>query len=270
MTRRAFTVEDMRAFEPDAKIGLLATRDAAGLPHVTLITSLMARGPLELMFGQFSEGQSKRNLREDPRAAFLVMNAERRLWRGKARWTRAATEGEDFVAYNRRPMFRYNAYFGIHTVHYLDVVAYAGGESLSVPALAVGLAAATVARRVVGRAGGERALTVWAEGHLARPMTIKFAAWIGEDGYPWIEPGVACLPVDGRRLVVASRAVPAGRPVALFGVNLETESVLVRGVVRRRVPGVGVMDVDWVYNSMPPKQGVVYPRPEVRAVEVFE
>ena len=30
--------------------------------------------------------------------------------------------GADFEWYNNIPMFRYNAYFGIHTVHYMDLV----------------------------------------------------------------------------------------------------------------------------------------------------
>jgi len=41
---------------------------------------------------------------------------------GKVRWTHEVRAGEDYELYNHKPMFRYNAYFGIHTVHYLDLV----------------------------------------------------------------------------------------------------------------------------------------------------
>jgi hypothetical protein len=55
--------------------------------------------------------------------------------------------------------------------------------------------------------------------------------------------------------------------------NLQMESVLVRGVFagyRRYVgPRVGVIDIDWVYNSMPPKQGVIYPVAPLRPVALY-
>ena len=54
------------------------------------------------------------------------MSREKELWRGKARWTGEASSGDDYEMYNRKPMFRYNSYFGIHTVHYLDLVEFSG------------------------------------------------------------------------------------------------------------------------------------------------
>jgi len=35
------------------------------------------------------------------------MTLDRKVWRGKADWTGAATEGEDHEQYNRKPLFRY-------------------------------------------------------------------------------------------------------------------------------------------------------------------
>jgi hypothetical protein len=60
--------EDMSAFEESAKIGLLATVNPQGLPHVSLITSIQAKSPDQLMFGQFSEGLSKTHVKSNPRA----------------------------------------------------------------------------------------------------------------------------------------------------------------------------------------------------------
>ena len=54
----------MSAFEESAKIGLLATVDPQGLPHVSLITSIQAKSPDALMFGQFSEGLSKQHVED--------------------------------------------------------------------------------------------------------------------------------------------------------------------------------------------------------------
>ncbi len=58
-------------------------------------------------------------------------------------------------------------------------------------------------------------------------------------------------------------AIAEGTSVALYALNLRMESVLVRGRFEgyRRRAGVrsGTIELDWVYNSMPPKQGQIYP-----------
>ena len=129
---------DIAAFEPDAKIGLLATVNSEGLPHITLITSLKAKTPTQLTWGQFTEGESKKHVRDNPKTAFAVMNLDKELWRGTATWTHSENEGDDYIAYNQTPMFRYNAYFGIHTVHYMDLVELTERSSVSIPRLLSG------------------------------------------------------------------------------------------------------------------------------------
>ena len=61
--------------------------------------------------------------------------------------------------------------------------------------------------------------------------------------------------------------------MAVFGMSLAMEDVLSRGRYMgiRRVGGVraGVVEVDWVYNSMPPVPGQIYPAVEVKAVTRF-
>jgi len=267
----------VRAFETDAKIALLATLDAEGRAHVSLITSLQARTPGELMFGQFSEGLSKQHLGEDPRAGFVVMSRDRRIWRGSARWTRAARHGDEYELYNQKPMFRYNAYFGIHTVHYLDLVALRETERLATAAFVRGLLTTALVRHLAAPAAGERVLTPWAERHIGRAGTLKFLAYVGADGFPAIVPLIPCLPATSRRLVVATSvhhdeisALATGTTCAVYALNLSMESVLVRGrwASPRRYLGMeaGTLDIDWVYNSMPPSHGVIYPPSELVAV----
>ncbi len=271
---------DLPRLENDAKIGLLATVDGDGNPHVSLITSLQARTPTELMFGQFTEGLSKTNLRREPRAAFAILTPDRTLWRGTARWTRAVTEGPDHETYNRKPMFRYNAYFGIHTVHYLDLVETRGAESLPLLRIAAGLATTALARGGVGGGGGEDPLSPWARALIARASTLKFVVFLRPGGFPTIVPMVPCAPAAGGRIVLASTVhrreladLREGQPVAVFAANMAAESVLVRGAFRgfrrARGPRVGVLDVDFVYNSMPPQHGQVYPRPPLDPVTDF-
>jgi len=276
---RPFTEPDMRALERDAKIGLVATVDPTGLPHLTLITSIQAKDPRHLMFGQFCEGLSKTHVTENARTGFLAMSPEKAIWRGTARWTHAAKSGEDYETYNRKPMFRYNSYFGIHTVHYLDVVTFGGREKLDVPRIVAGSAITMMSRRLARSRQSEPILKPWAEAHISRPATLKFLSYVGENGYPVIVPVVPCQATGSRRLVFAPTvyrrelaAIPAGKAVAVFALNLRMESVLVRGVFagyrRYAGPAVGIIDLDWVYNSMPPKQGPIYPVNPVQPVTV--
>jgi len=262
--------EDVSAFEESAKIGLLATVNPEGLPHVSLITSIQARGSAGLMFGQFSEGLSKSHVKNNPRTGFLVMNRDKEVWRGKARWTGEARSGEDYDMYNRKPMFRYNSYFGIHTVHYLEIVELSGKERLSAAGIAAGSLVTMLSRRFVATERIEAILRPWAENHVTRLGTLKFFSCVGEDDYPAIVPVVPCQAAGSGRLVFAPTvhrdelaAIPAGAVVAVFALNLQMESVLIRGRFTgyRRYTGLkaGVIDIDWVYNSMPPMQGPIYP-----------
>ncbi|HPI23955.1 MAG TPA: hypothetical protein PLE73_12205, partial [Spirochaetota bacterium] len=84
-----FDPNDLKEFEPDAKVGLIATVSEGELPPITLITALQARSTTELIWGQFSEGMSKRNVRKNPRVGFLIMSLSKELWRGKAVWKKA-------------------------------------------------------------------------------------------------------------------------------------------------------------------------------------
>src|SRR4030042_1665614 len=126
----SFSPGDILSTEPAMKIGLLATVNPAGLPHVTLISSLMACTSQQLAFGQFTEGLSKQHILNNPKTGFLIMDLDKTLWRGKATFTYSTKEGAENDYFNNVPMFRYNAYFGIHTVYYLDLLSLTGKEPL--------------------------------------------------------------------------------------------------------------------------------------------
>jgi len=87
-----FSPEDIQALKPAMKVGLLATVNPEGLPHLTLIASLRANTPTQLTFGQFIEGTSKGFLRQNPLAGLLVMTLDKNLWRGKATFTHTARQ----------------------------------------------------------------------------------------------------------------------------------------------------------------------------------
>lgn len=276
----AFEPADLKAFEPEAKVGLIATVNPVGLPHVTLITTLQAKTPTRLIWGQFSEGRSKLHVRENPHTGFLIMTLDRKLWRGKAIWRGMATEGEDYEMFNRKPMFRYNSYFGIHTAHTMDLVETYGREGLPLARLVAASLLTRLARGGVRSGRGEPVLNPWSERLLGRMDTIKFLSYVQDDGFPAIVPLLQCQAADSRRLAFSPvayadelAAVPDRTPVAVFGLSMEREDVLVRGTFlgyrRHRLPRVGVIDLDWVYNSMPPSPGQVYPAEELLPVTSF-
>ena len=280
-TLTRFSENDLKQFEPEAKVGLIATINQEGLPHITLITALQAKTPDKLIWGQFSEGQSKQNVKTNPKTGFLIMTLDRSLWRGKALWTHQTTHGEDYEMFNNKPMFRYNAYFGIHTVHYMDLMETYGREFL--PLLQIGLGsiltkAAKSAAKQESRAG--RILKPWAERLFNRLDAIKFLSYVGDDGFPVIIPLIQCQAADSTRLAfspIAYReeisALRQGSSVAIFGLTMGMEDVLVRGVFagfgRHRGVTLGCVDIVWVYNSMPPKPGQIYPIQKLGAVVNF-
>ena len=267
---KAFDDSAIQAFLPAEKIGLVASVNPAGEPHLTLITSIRASSPSQLTLGEFCKGCSKAQIRKNPNVAFLVMTLDRRMWRGHARWTHLKTEGPEYESYNDLPMFRYNAYFGINTVHYLDLVDAKGPDGLPLPAIVLSALLTGAAKGAVKTGKTNRILTPFAEKLFNGLDSLKFIAWIKDDGFPEIVPILQCQAADSRRLAFSTLAygselsrIPAGSAVAVFGLTMKMEDVLIRGtyagVVRRRMLSVGTVDINWVYNSMPPAQGQIYP-----------
>ena len=277
----SFSEADMRSFEPEMKIGLLVTVNEEGLPHVTLISTLRANTPTEVVWGQFTEGLSKRFVRDNPKTAFLIMTFDRALWRGKATFTHTARQGKAFDLYNNQPMFRYNAYFGVHTVYYMDLIEQYGREILPMGRI-VGAAVQTlIARVLVRRRGQKEVLNPWIRSLFNKIDNLKFLAYVGKDGYPEIIPVIQAQAL-GREQVVFSissyrnelEAIPEDTTVAVFGMSLDLEDVLMRGTFQgiQRLGGFrcGVVGVNWVYNSMPPVPQQIYPKVDLEPVTSFQ
>ena len=275
-----FDEKDLPEFEPEAKVGLIATVSPDGLPHITLITALQAKTPETLIWGQFSEGLSKQNVRTNPKTGFLIMTLSRSLWRGKALWTNCETHGTDYMMFNTKPMFRYNAYFGIHTVHYMNLIETYGRESLPMGKIVLSTLLTRMAKSPARSTKEKRILKPWAERLFNRLDSLKFLSVVDAGGFPVIIPLIQCQAPDSTRLAFSPRAyreefgiLKPGTSVAVFGLTLDMEDVLVRGIFRGfetyRNTKLGIIDIDWVYNSMPPKHGRIYPEIELTPVTEF-
>jgi hypothetical protein len=280
LSQPIFSPEDIQSTQPAMKIGLLATITPTGLPHVTLISSLMACAPKQMAFGQFTEGLSKQHILINPKTGFLIMSLEKNLWRGKATFTHSMREGPEYDYLNNVPMFRYNAYFGVHTVYYLDLLSHTGKEPLPMNRIIFAAIQTMLVRTLSRKPGKEEVLNTWTRAFLDKLDNLKFIAWVDEDGYPAIVPVIQAQSLD-RQLILFStsvytdelKAIPTGADLAVFSMALTMEDVLLRGkyLGMRHLAGIktGVVEVDWVYNPMPPVPGQIYPPVKLRAVEKY-
>jgi hypothetical protein len=276
----SFSQQDIQALEPTMKVGILATVNDEGLPHLTLISSLRANTPGQIIWGQFTEGLSKGFIRKRPQTGWLVMTLDRQLWRGKARFTHTARGGPEFEWYNNTPMFRYNAYFGIHTVYYLDLVEHTGRQPLPMGRVVPAAVQTMIARTLSRKHSSAEVLNPWTQALMNKLDNLKFLAYLEADGYPVVIPVIQAQVADPEHVLFSVAAfgedlgsIPKGAIVAILGMSLEMEDVLMRGEFEgiRRFGGVrcGCVRVSWVYNPMPPKPQQIYPPVALEPVTVF-
>ena len=279
-TKSSFNEQEMKAFEPAEKIGIVVSINPEGLPHISLITSIMASRPDQLTLGQFCEGLSKQYIQKNPHISFLIMTMDKKMWRGRAKWIHLKKEGPEYERYNQIPMFRYNTYFGINTVHYLDLIRTSGSEDLPMPKIVLSSLLTKLAKRSAATGDEDRILKPFAEDLFNQLDSLKFIAYVGEDGFPEIVPLIQCQAADSRRLAFSPIAfkqelihLPKNTPVAVFCLTMKMEDVLVRGTFRgyTRTMGLklGTIDIEWVYNSMPPAHGQIYPEVELKPITDF-
>jgi hypothetical protein len=241
---------------------------------------MQANGPAELVWGQFTEGFSKKNIISNPKTGFLIMTLDKSLWRGKAIWKHSKTEGDEYVRFNKLPMWRYNSYFGLHTIHYMDLVETTEKDSLPIAGIVLSALLTKVSKSEAGTNIEGRIFNAWTEAFFNKLDTLKFLAYVSEDGFPNIIPLLQCQASDSHRLVfhpgvytVELNSINKGANVVVFGLSLAMEDVLIRGKFigfkRHRTVKLGIIEVNWVYNSMPPLPGQIYPPIEVSTVEDF-
>lgn len=275
-----FSQEDIAAFQPALKVGILATVNPEGLPHLTFVSTLMASDPKTVVWGQFVEGSSKEYIRQNPKTAFLIMTLDKNTWRGKATFTHTQTSGKDYDFYNNVPMFRYNAYFGVHTVYYMDLVEHDGKQTLPMRAIVLSSITTLLAKTLWLGKGEKQALNLWTKSFISKIGIPKFLAYIGSDGYPVIIPVFqAMAPTSSHVIFTTSayrdelNAISKGITVAILGLSLEMEVALLRGVYQgissKAGFPCGAVQINWVYNPMPPKPMQIYPETDIQAVTSF-
>jgi len=280
MQQASFSVKDIPAFETEAKIALISTINEIGLPHITLITTLQALGTNELVWGQFTEGLSKQHVQNNPKTGFLIMTMDRSIWRGKATWYAQKNEGPEYEMFNLKPMFRYNAYFGIHTIHYMHLNTVGPKESIPYISLLLSILFTRIARFSCPDNPEQQGLNTWSYAFVNRLDTLKFMAFIDDDHHPKIIPIIQCQAMDKNRLIFSPlaynhelKSLKQGQKIAIFALSLSMESVLIRGsflgFFSSRLIETGQIAIEWIYNSMPPTPGQIYPVNPIQPIENF-
>lgn len=276
----SFSQEEIQALSVPMKLGLLATVNSQGLPHLTLLSTLQPFAPDKMSWGQFVEGLSKDFIRRNPKTGFMIMTLDKTTWRGKAHFTGDARSGPQYDMYNNIPMFRYNAYFGVHTVFYMDLVEHYGRQPLPMGGIIFGAVLTMFNRLTSPKPAQTSALSSWAFNFMNTLDNLKFLSYVDKDGYPVIIPAIQTQALTRSRLVFAGlpfsdelAVIPSGIPLAVYGMSLKMESVLMRGKylgMRKRLGlPFGEVELDWVYNAMPPVPGQIYPPIQVEKVTNF-
>jgi hypothetical protein len=277
---KIFSEQDIESFKPEMKIGLLATINGEGLPHLTLISTIQASSPKELFWGQFSEGLSKANIKNNPKTGFMILTLDKNLWRGEANFTHAARSGKEYDILNDTPMFRYNAYFGIHTVFYMDLIEQTGKEPLPMSTVIQAAVKTMVAKTLAGKGSGKAVLNYFTHKLIDKIDNLKFLAYVDKYGYPVIIPVIQSQTAGEDRVIFSSsvyseelKAIPEGTTVAFFCMSFEMQTVLLRGVYKgtRGIGGFdcGEIEVNWVYSPMPPKMEQIYPMKKLEKITSF-
>jgi hypothetical protein len=279
-SKNIFSEADMKAFRPSEKVGIIATVTPEGLPHMSLLTSVMASTPTKLTIGEFCKGMSKAYMQQTGKIGFAILTLDKKLWRGKALWTHLKKEGPEYEVYNQQPMFRYNTYFGINTVHYLDLTETTTGAALPLVSIVRSAMLTKMAKSGAAKSKTQRVLSHFGQALFNRLDALKFLSFIAQDGFPVVIPVIQCQASDESRLAFHPGAYSAelnhlkpGMTVSVFCLTMQMEDVSVRGVfngyARYRGVKLGTLDIDWVYNSMPPNHGQIYPPVPLEAVVNF-
>lgn len=257
--------EDFPIFEKSEKLGIVATIDDVGDPHLSLLTTIMAKSETEMVVGEFTKGLSKTYMQHRNKCGFAIMGLNTNFWNGTMVWKDIKTEGEEFVKYNNMQMWRFNTYFGIGKVHYFDLVNISEEQKLDIPKIAVGAVRAMLAKPFM-KNGNKEILRPYARKLFNAVGNPKFISFINDEGFPVVVPVVQAQESASNTIILTNspyteqlKGLEKGARVAIMALSLDMESVVIKGTFSGFKGGIGSVKIDRVYNSIPPVMRYIYP-----------
>nr|MDO8116922.1 hypothetical protein [Candidatus Sigynarchaeota archaeon] len=270
--------EMVRFTWPEIMVKLVGTIDPAGYPHVTLIVCNKAISPGVVKWGMFMQGRSKKHVLSDPKQAAFFMGSTMpyMFMQVKMALDHCSVEGEDAADFNSTNLLRYNTYVRVERVFFNTIVASSPVRPLPVGGIVKGMLDCAIGL------GGLRTGAVEARVHpfgnelFGAPANPKFMAFIDEaDGYPVILPCLQARVLDGKSIAFPLSqfkdelsGFKPSQKIACFALSMELMSLLVKGsfvgYTKSRGITFGIVDVEEVYNSMPPTHAILYPKLETR------
>ncbi|MHA1112181.1 MAG: pyridoxamine 5'-phosphate oxidase family protein [Promethearchaeota archaeon] len=274
MWNKEFDEEAYKLSRIEFAAKFVSTIDPRGWPHITFIAFNRAIAKDKLVWGQFTEGLSKKNVKENPKQGIAMMTAEMpfKFIQIKAEYTHLSKEGEDLDYFSRMDLLRYNTYMNAHTAYYSDVIAASPVRALGLGGIVKGILANMVGIGALKDKNAEHKLPVLPFGLFNGPINPKFISWIDTDGFPVILPCFQLRAPDRGKLSFTLsqfsdelKKIPVGAHVSAFAMNMEMESIMVNGkLVEWRKDKIGIIEIDEIYNSMPPLAGLIYPKIDSR------
>ncbi|MHA1699635.1 MAG: pyridoxamine 5'-phosphate oxidase family protein [Promethearchaeota archaeon] len=271
----------------DLGVKLIATIDERGWPHVTMITFNEAKDQKTVIWGQFTEGTSKKNVLNNPNQGFFYMNATMPFYYVliKAKFSEKIVGGPDCDYFSRKPLLRYMTYANVHTTFYNSVISATSPIPLKVSQIIKGVLLNVLTKR--GKSLNypndkkpDKLPPVGLE-IFNSSLTPKFLAFIEDDGFPIIIPCFQLRAPDKSRFTFnlpgdkwLLKKLRKDMPIAIFGlitgnptrpeiVNLHVNGIFL-GFQKCLGFPIGQIDIVEIYNSMPPLAGQIYPSRETR------
>ena len=268
--------EGIEFTQSEIMLKLVSTIDERGWPHITMISSNRAKNESQIVWGAFTEGTSKKNVKKNPKQGIFYMTAEMpfKFLQAKVEFSHTSKEGEDLEHFNKTELMRYNVYIRVHTAYYNKIIAATPVRNLPLSGIILG-----ILKDMIGKGGAktkleEKRLNVIGYKLFRAPITVRVISYIDpSDGYPVMIPCIQLQAADHNRLVFPPSIlkqdlyqIPVNSKVAVFAMNFDFANQVVKGKFTgfKKFRGIkfGVIEIEEIYNSCPPILGKIYPEIE--------
>jgi hypothetical protein len=271
--------EEAIAFtQPDVMLKLVSTIDERGWPHISLISSNRLISRNKIVWGQFTEGLSKKYVKSNPKQGIFYMTAEMpfKFVQAKVNFTHTTKEGQDLEHFNKSELMRYFTYVRVHTAYYNEIIAVTPVRDLSLFGIVKGIIKDLIAKGGAKTKLEEKRLNVIGYNLFKAPIAVRVISYIDpDDGYPVLLPCIQLQAADHNRLVFPPSIlkedlyqIPVNSKVAVFGMNFDFVNQVVKGTFTgfKKFRGIkfGVVEIEEIYSGMPPVSRVIYPELQTR------